>query len=83
MDYIGQIGYYLGAAVAVAGTIQLVKNWIKKAPTWIWTVALVVIGAAFVFMPDRIKEAMLIIAIAQLGYETLIQPAKRKLDGGQ
>jgi len=80
MDYINQIGYYLGAAVSVAGIIQLIKNWAKKAPTWVWTVALVIIGTAFVFMPSKIKEAMLIIAIAQLGYETLIQPAKNKLN---
>jgi hypothetical protein len=83
MDYIADLGQILGAAVAVAGIIQWAKNWLKKAPSWVWALVLIPLAIGYAYLPAKIQGALLVAAVAQLGYETLIQPAKRKLDGGQ
>lgn len=83
MDYLQDIGYILGAAVAVAGLIQWAKNWLKGAKPWVWAALLIPLSIGYAYLPAKIQGALLVAAIAQLGYETLIQPAKRKLDGGQ
>lgn len=80
MDYLQDIGYILGAAVAVAGLIQWAKNWLKTAKPWIWAALLIPLAIGYAYLPAKIQGALLVAAVAQLGYETLIQPAKRKLE---
>ena len=83
MDYLQDIGYILGAAVAVAGLIQWAKNWLKTAKPWIWAAVLIPLSIGYAYLPERVQTGLLVAAVAQLRYETLTQPAKKKLDGGQ
>jgi hypothetical protein len=79
MDYLQDIGYILGAAVAVAGLIQWAKNWLKTAKPWIWAALLIPLAIGYAYLPEKVQTGLLVAAVAQIGYETLIQPAKNKL----
>lgn len=79
MDYLQDIGYILGAAVAVAGLIQWAKNWLKTAKPWIWAAILIPLSIGYAYLPEKVQTGLLVAAVAQIGYETLIQPAKKKL----
>jgi hypothetical protein len=83
MDYLADIGQILGAAVAVAGLIQWAKNWFKGAKPWVWALVLLPLAIGFAYLPERVQTGLLVAAIAQLGWDTLIKPAVKKLDGGQ
>lgn len=83
MDYLQDIGYILGAAVAVAGLIQWAKNWLKTAKPWVWAAVLIPLAIGYAYLPERVQTGLLVAAIAQLGWDTLIKPAVKKLDGGQ
>ena len=78
-DIFTDIGFYVGAAIAVTGFIQFVKGIWDKAPGCVWAIALVLSVAGFMLAPDIVRQGILILAIAQLGYETLIQPVKKRL----
>lgn len=79
MDYLNDIGFIFSGALAVAGVIQLLKNFLTKLPGWAWAVCLVVLAVGYIYLPQQIKDALLIASVAQLGYEALIKPAQKKL----
>jgi hypothetical protein len=64
-------------AIAALGLIQYFKGWYKKAPSKVWSAVLplVIVGvaAAFVLLPAFVGFALLALAVAQLGYETVFQ----------
>ncbi len=79
MDYLKDVGIVFSGALAVAGVIQLLKNFLPKLPGWAWAVCLVLLAIGYVYLSQPIKDALLIASIAQLGYEALIKPAQKKL----
>lgn len=79
MDYLNDIGFIFSGALAVAGVIQLLKNFLTKFPGWAWAVCLVPLAIGYIYLSQPIKDALLIASVAQLGYEVLIQPAQKKL----
>ncbi len=79
MDYLNDLGFIFSGALAVAGVIQLLKNFLTKLPGWAWAVCLVVLAVGYIYLPQQIKDALLIASVAQLGYEALIKPAQKKL----
>lgn len=64
-------------AIAALGLIQYFKGWFKKAPSWVWSASLplVIVGVAvaFIVLPAFVGFALLALAVAQLGYETVFQ----------
>ncbi len=79
MDVFSNMGLLLGGAVATAGLIQWGKGLVKKAPSWVWAICLIIFGVGYMYAPEQVRTGLLISAIAQLGYETLIQPIKKKV----
>lgn len=79
MDYLKDLGFIFSGALAVAGVIQLLKNFFTKLPGWAWAVCLVLLAIGYIYLSQQIKDALLIASVAQLGYEALIKPAQKKL----
>jgi uncharacterized oligopeptide transporter (OPT) family protein len=79
LDYLKDLGFIFSGALAVAGIIQLLKNFLKKLPGWAWAVILIGFAIGYIYLPSELKNAFLIAAVAQLGYDALIKPAKNKL----
>jgi hypothetical protein len=65
------------SAVIAVGVIQFLKNVWKTAPRWVWQVALPVLVVALVLVlsliPAWLVVMLLALAIAQLGYETIVK----------
>jgi len=73
-------------AVTVVGLIQFLKtarNWLP-IPDWVWWIALpaVTVGVvvAVFYGPGWVIQVGLVLALAQLGYEGIIQFVKRKIE---
>lgn len=84
MEFI-QWGIWLAGAVAVVGGVQWAKGLAPKAPSWVWLLAMPVlsVAAALAAGGDRPWfNALGIAAIAQLGYELIVQAVRKKLGGG-
>lgn len=78
------IGIWALGSVIVVGLIQWFKPILPKAPTWVWIVALPVtatIGAVAYGTDKVIWNALGIWAIAQIGYEVIVQAVKSRLAG--
>ena len=67
--------------ITVAGVIQWAKAWMPKVPSKAWGVVSAVMAAGYALAPAWIRFALGILAVSQLGYETLVQPVKRTLGG--
>lgn len=72
-------------AVAVVGIIQWFKGLLTKAPAWVWSVVSAVgclgVAAAAFYLPPWVLHGLMALAVAQLGYETLVQFIKSKIPG--
>jgi hypothetical protein len=73
----------LAITVATVGLLQLAKNipLTVKWPTWSFALALIPVAvlcaAVFFYLPPFIGAALLVVALGQLGYETIIQVVKK------
>ncbi len=79
-------GTWIAGAVIVSGIIQWAKSlaktvFTKEIPSWVWVVILPVIsfGSAVSVGGQVLWNTLGIWAIAQVGYETIIQSIKTKL----
>lgn len=74
-------------AFGVIGVIQYAKGFLPKAPHWVWAVAqptlCIALGAAYTYLPSWIIYGITALALSQIGYETIIQTIKKKIDGGK
>jgi hypothetical protein len=77
----GMVAYI---ALTAVGVIQFAKGLLPGAPWWAWAAALAVVsvglGAAAHFLPTWLSMSILGMAIAQIGYETIVQLIKKKID---
>jgi len=83
MDFMNWAAWLAGA-VAVVGITQWMKGLAPKASSWVWAaiMPLLAIGVAWAAGGARPWfDALGIVAIAQLGYELIVQGVKRKLGG--
>lgn len=64
-------------AIAVVGNVQFLKGAFKKAPSWVWSIAAVVLCVGYVALAALVGAWMLYasvaLAIVQMGYEILLQ----------
>ena len=76
-------GNVVSVAVAVVGLLQWFKGLFKKAPAWVWAAASAVgclgVAAAVFYLPPWVLMGLVALAVAQLGYETIIQFIKSKI----
>ena len=84
MEILTGFGLWGAGAVVVVGLVQWAKNLWPAAPRWAWMsmlplFAFVAAFAASGFKLDSVWDALGIWAIAQLGYELIIQVVKNKL----
>lgn len=76
------LGIWIGGGVTVVGLIQWFKGMAPKAPAWVWSAAAPILAVAWAFAPDWAQRAAGVLAISQVGYETIIQGIKKRLGGG-
>lgn len=76
-------GNVVSVAVAVVGLIQWLKGLLTKAPSWVWAVASAVgcmgVAAVVFYLPPWVLMGLVALAVAQLGYETIVQFIKSKI----
>jgi hypothetical protein len=85
MMEIAQWGVWLSGAVAVVGVIQWAKGLAPKAASWVWLAAMPALSLAASFAAGGQRpwfDALGIAAIAQLGYELIVQAVRKRLGGG-
>jgi hypothetical protein len=70
-------GNVVSVAVAVVGLLQWFKGLFKKAPAWMWAVASAVgcmgVAATVFYLPPWVLMGLVALAVAQLGYETIVK----------
>ena len=82
MDYLTSIAAWVAGAVIVVGLIQAAKSAITGAPSWLWLVVMLVVSVAAAFAAGTTRpwfDALGIAATSQLGYELIVQGAKKKI----
>lgn len=79
---------WLAGAVAIVGIIQWAKGACEKIipdklPSWVWSLVLpaVAVGVSFTMTGEYFWNLCGTWAIAQLGYEVIIQAVKKKVGG--
>ncbi len=84
MDWLVQIGIWASGAVIVVGVMQWAKGILPKTlPTWVYSLMLPIaaIGSGIAAGGDNnIFNGLGIWAVAQLGYEIIIQKVKQRLE---
>jgi len=72
-------------AIAVVGLIQWFKGLFSKLPTWVWAVASAVgclgVAAVVIYLPPWVLMGLVALAVAQLGYETIVKFILSKIPG--
>ena len=70
-------------AVAVVGLLEWVKGLLPKAPTWVWALVSAAgclgIAAASFYLPAWVLIGLVALAVAQLGYQSIVQFIKSKI----
>lgn len=72
------------AIVAVVGTVEFLKNFIKiEKHKWIWALVTVIVSVIYSmpFMTEEIFNAILLVCGATLFYDTVFQTFKKKVLG--
>lgn len=83
MDF-AQFGDWLGGGVTIVGLLQWIKGMVPegiKVPSWVWGLAAAVLASGWAVAPLWARAAAGVLAISQIGYETIIQTIKHKLGG--
>jgi len=72
--------YLIGASIGVVGVIEWIKgfDFLKNAPSWIWRVIIVPVCGGVAIAADGgvyqvASNAILLVAIVQIGYPILVQ----------
>lgn len=69
------------AAVNTVGITQVIKNFMpKKTPTFVYTIIMLFLAIVFTWVNSYhlvVANAITVIAVAQTGYETIIQTIKK------
>lgn len=78
--------FLAAAAFGVAGVLEYIKGFAKKAPKWLWRLALPFVCAGVaVAASGGIKQiavnAVLILAMSQLCYEAIVGAVKKLIEG--
>lgn len=89
MITIADFGIWAAGAVIVVGVVQWAKGLFPKVPSKLWSIVLPVVsaGAGFAYsfktgvIADGVWTSLGIWAIAQLGYELIVQTVQQKLKG--
>lgn len=86
MDF-AALQLWIGGGVVVVGMIQFVKGLFPKTlqdqiPSWAWALVAACSAIAYAYVPDGIRNALGVLAVSQIGYETILQTVKNKLGGG-
>lgn len=80
-----QWGIWLAGAFCVVGTIEWLKGFLPKAPSWVWAFTLplvsILVAWALAFSEGGQPwfNALGIFAMAQLGYQLIVQTVKKRL----
>jgi len=73
-------------AFGVIGVIQYLKGYLPKAPSIVWALIQPVLclgfGAAYSLLPSWVTYGVTALALSQIGYETIVQAIKKKIEGG-
>lgn len=76
----------LAAAFAAIGVIEYIKGFFKAAPGKAWRLLMPVLCIAFaavaLLLPPWVMMGVLALALAQVGYDVIIQTVKNKLGAG-
>jgi hypothetical protein len=71
-------------ALTSVGVIQFAKGLAPYAPWWVWAISLAAasigLGAVAAYLPPWVAMAILGLAVAQIGYETIVQLIKKKIE---
>ncbi len=74
----------LGIASSTIGIIQYLKGIFKDAKTPVWVilqpVLCIILAFIWIKMPSWVFLGILGFALSQLGYETIVQAIKRRID---
>jgi len=78
--------FLAAAAFGVAGVIEYVKGFARKAPKWLWRLALPFVCAGIAVtggggITQIAVNAVLILAMSQLCYEAIIGAVKKLVTG--
>lgn len=69
---------------SVVGVIQFAKGFISIKKTWVWAVLQVVFcflfAAVWALLPTWVSTGIVCLSMSQIGYETIIQNVKKRLD---
>lgn len=80
MDF-AALASWLAGGVALVGLLQWLKGLVPGAPSWVWGIAAPILAAGWAVAPDWARQAVGVLAVSQIGYETIIQAVKKKLGG--
>lgn len=73
----------LAAAFAAIGLMEYLKGF-AQVPGWVLRVALpllcILFAATFLLLPAWVMVGILALALAQIGYQTIIETVKKKLN---
>lgn len=71
-------------AFSAIGIIQYIKGLAPKTPSMVWAfiqpAMCIGLSAVWLLLPTWVAQGVLAFAISQIGYETIIQTIKKKLD---
>jgi len=86
MDF-AALQLWVGGGVVVVGMIQFAKGLFPKPaqdqiPSWVWAIIAAGSAIAYAYVPEGIRNALGVLAVSQIGYETILQTVKNKLGGG-
>jgi hypothetical protein len=81
MDWLVQLGIWASGAVIVVGLMQWAKGLLPKSiPSWAYALALPIAAIGVALLPQSIFNGLGIMALAQIGYETIVQRVKKRLE---
>ena len=73
-------------AFGVIGVIQYLKGYLPKASGLVWAILQPVLcigfGAAYSLLPTWVTYGITALSLSQIGYETIIQAIKKKIEAG-
>jgi divalent metal cation (Fe/Co/Zn/Cd) transporter len=77
----------LAMAVAVVGLVQFLKNlgnYFPNIPAWVWWLAMpavaLIVSISVFYLPGWVWNALMVLALAQLGYENIVKLVQKKIE---
>jgi len=81
MDLI-EVGDWVAGGIVIVGLIQWLKGMVPKGvtiPSWVWGISAAILACGWSVAPPWAKQAAGVLAVSQIGYETIIQSVKTAL----